>query len=111
MKKGQVAEADIARGVNIEVLMTSYVEDNTSQGKRWIFDSASTINVCSQKELLNSLVTKKEGTVKLVAGLTCEVISTRTVKVTERNGTMRALETVRYLPEARHNLLSIGGAP
>jgi len=39
-KKGQVVEADITMShANTEVLMTSYIEDNTSQGKSWIFDS------------------------------------------------------------------------
>ena len=37
-----------------EVLMT-YVKDITSQGKSWIFDSASTVHVCFEKELFNSL--------------------------------------------------------
>ena len=32
-KKGQVAEADIASGVDTKVLMASYIENNTSQGK------------------------------------------------------------------------------
>jgi len=33
-KKGQAAEADVASSVeDTEVLMASYVEDNTSQGK------------------------------------------------------------------------------
>ena len=42
------------------ILMASY-EDNTSQGKSWIFDSGSTVHVCFQKELFNnSLITKKE---------------------------------------------------
>ena len=41
--------------------MASYVEDNTSQDKGWIFDSDSTVHVCSQKELFNSLVVKEEG--------------------------------------------------
>jgi len=46
-KKGQATEANVASGVDTEVLMTSYVEDNTYQGKNWIFDSGSTIYVCS----------------------------------------------------------------
>ena len=43
----------------------------------------------------------------MVDGSACEVIGTGTVKVTERDGTMRALEAVRYVPEARYNLISI----
>jgi len=39
--------------------------------------------------------------------LTCEVIGTETVKVTKRDGTVRALEAVRYVPEVRYNLISI----
>ena len=50
-------EADVATsGVDFEVLMTFYVEDNISQSKCWIFDSGSMIHVCSYKEMFNSLV-------------------------------------------------------
>ena len=67
--------------------MTPYVEDNTSQGKCWIFDSGSTVHVCSHKELFNnSLVAKEEEIVKIVDGSACEVIGTGTVKVTGRDG-------------------------
>ena len=69
-----------------ELLMTSYIEDNTSQDKDCIFDSDSTVHVCSQKELFNSLVVKEEGTVKMVNGSACEIIGIRTVKITGRDG-------------------------
>ena len=39
--------------------------------------------------------------------MTCEVIDTGTVKVTGSDGTVRALEAVRYFLEAHYNLLSI----
>ena len=68
----------------------------------------STVHVCSQKKLFNnSLVAKEEGIIKMVDVSTCEVIGTGTVKVTERDGTMCALKAVRYVSEARHNLISI----
>ena len=86
--------------------MASY-NDNTSQVKGWTFDLGSTVHVCSQKELFNSLVAKKEGTVKMVDGLAYEVIDTGTLKVTERDGTVRALEAIRYVTEARYNLICI----
>ena len=40
-------------------------------------------------------------------GSTCEVIGTGTVKVTQRDGTVRALEAVQCVSEARYNLISI----
>ena len=43
----------------------------------------------------------------MVDGSACEVIGTGTVKVTGRDKTVRALEAVRYVPEARYNLISI----
>ena len=61
-----------------------------------------------KKEWFNTLVVKEERTVKMVDGSACKVISTGTVKATKRNGTMRALEVVRYVPEARYNQISIG---
>ena len=60
-------------GVNTKVVMASYVEDNTSQGEGWIFDSSSKVHVCSHKEMFNSLVVKEEGTIKTVNGSACEV--------------------------------------
>ena len=52
-KKGQAAEVDVAlSGVeDTEVLMASYVKDNTSQDKGWIFDSGNTIHVYSPKKI------------------------------------------------------------
>ena len=98
-KKEARSETDVAlSGVeDTQVLMASY-ENNTSQGKSWIFDSGNTVHLCSQKELFNSLVAKEEVIVKMVDDSACKVISTGTVKVTERDGTVCALEVIRYYP-------------
>ena len=53
------------------------------------------------------MVAKNEGTVKIVDGSTCEIIGIGTVKVTERDGMLRAQEAVRYVLEACYNLISI----
>ena len=93
---------DRRSSVDTEILMASYVEDNTSQGKDWIFDSSSTVHACSQKELFNdSLVAKEEEIVKMVDGSACEVIGTGTVKVTKRDETEGG-------PIFGCNLISIG---
>ena len=91
---------------NTKVLMASY-EDNTSEDKCWIFDSDSMVHVCSHKEIFNSLIVKEEETIKMVDSSTCEVIGTGTVKITGRDGKVRALEAVRYIPKAWYNLISI----
>jgi len=75
--------------------------------KSWIFDSSSTVHVCSQKELFNSLVAKEKGIVKIVDSSVCEIIGTGTVKVTERDGIVCALEAVCYVPKERYNLIHI----
>jgi len=60
-KKWQTMEADVGMsGVDIEVLMTSYVEDNTSQGKDKIFDSASTVCICFHKEMFNPWLQRRK---------------------------------------------------
>ena len=53
------------------------------------------------------MVAKEDRIVKMVDGSACEVIGTGTVKVTKRYETVCALEAVRYVPEARYNLISI----
>ena len=41
-------KADIASGVpDTKILMASYIEDNTSQGKGWILDSSGIAHACS----------------------------------------------------------------
>jgi len=94
-KKKQAAEADIVlSGVEDTEVLTASYKNNTSQGKCWIFDSGSTVHVCSQIDLFNSLVSKEEEIVKMVNGSAYKVIDTGTVKVTERDGTVHALEAV-----------------
>ena len=44
---------------------------------------------------------------KMVDGSACKVIGTGTINVTESDGTVHALEVVRYVPKARYNLISI----
>ena len=61
-KKGQSSEADVASGVkDAEVLMTSYIEHNTSHSKSWIFDLGSTIHVCPKKSCSTPWLQKRKG--------------------------------------------------
>jgi len=59
------------------------------------------------KGVVQLLGCKEKGTVKMVNGLACEVIRTGTVKITERDRMMHALEAVRYVAETRYNPISI----
>ena len=77
-KKGQIIEVGVAEGVSDTYVLTVSI-DNTFTDKRWILDSYSTVHVCSQKEMFNSLTAKKEKTVKMVDGSACKVIDTRIV--------------------------------
>ena len=67
----------------------------------------SSIHVCSQKEMFNSLVAKEEETVKMVDDSACEIFRTETIIVTSRDKTVRTLKTVQYVPQVRYNLISI----
>ena len=57
--------------------------------------------------MFNSLIEKEEATVKVVVGSACKVIGTETVKVTERDEMVHALEVIQYVLEACYNLISI----
>ena len=75
-KKEQAVELGVALSglEEIELLLT-YNEDKTSQDKGWIFDSSSTVHVCSQKELFNSLVAREEGIIKMVDGSAARLLT------------------------------------
>jgi len=94
-------------GINTEVLMASYVEDNISQGKGKIFDSDSTVHACSHKDMFYFLVAKEKEIVKIVDGSACKIINTETVNIIGRDGMVRALKAVRYVREAQYNLIFI----
>ena len=49
--------------------------------------------------MLNSLIAKEEGTVKIVDGSACKVIGMRIIKVTERDETVHPLEAVQVKDE------------
>ena len=53
------------------------------------------------------MVVKEEVIIKMVDDSACEIISTRTVKVTKIDGMIHALEAIRYVLEAWYNLISI----
>ena len=100
-------EIDVAMSdVGTKILMASYVEDNTSQGKDWIFNFYSAVHVCSPKEMFNSLIAKEEESVKMMNGSTYEVIDTGTVNFTCKDGTTHALEVVMYILKVCYNLIS-----
>ena len=81
----------------MKAVIRHYYEESTSQDKCWIFDSGSTVHICSQKELFNFLVAKEERIVKMVDGSACEIIGTGTINIAERDGMVRALEAVWYI--------------
>ena len=88
-------KTDIANGVeDTEVLMVSYVEDNTSLDKDWILNSSSAVHVCSHKDIFNSLAPKEEGIIKIADGSVCEVIGTGIVNIASRDDMVHAIEAV-----------------
>jgi hypothetical protein len=106
-KKETRGEAGVAINFENDVLLTVVDEHNTSHGKGWVLDSGSAVHVCSHHGMFTSFVAE-EGTVRMVDGSTCRVMGTGTVKIKGKDGTVRALAKVRYVPEARCNLISMG---
>jgi len=84
-RKGQIAEADVAECVSDTYVLTTSI-DNTSTDKSWILDFSNV------KKDVQLLVCKRGRNYQMVNDSTCEVISTGTVNVTCRDETMRALE-------------------
>ena len=67
----------------------------------------SEVHEYSHKNMFNFLITKEGGTVKIVNDLACEIIGTKTINITERDGKMHTLKAVQYVPGARYNLIFI----
>ncbi|KAC9819660.1 hypothetical protein E3N88_45208 [Mikania micrantha] len=87
-----------------DVLMAT--EGNTGDG--WVLDSGCSFHMTYLKDSFCNLEMKKQGTVKLGDDRSCDVIGIGDVVLKLNNGTEIKLNEVRYVPELKRSLISMG---
>lgn len=107
-KKGQakgkeVAEASVASD-DYEVLAIT----DTRAGKEWILDSGCSFHMSPNKDWFETLNLAPEGVVLLRNNKSCRVEGRGSVRIKMHDGAERILSEVRYVPELKRNLISLG---
>ncbi|KAK2990113.1 hypothetical protein RJ640_002275 [Escallonia rubra] len=83
------------------------VRDN-SFSMEWFLDSACSFHMCPHKEWFDCLTPCNGGTVLMGNDVVCEVMGIGTIKIKMFDGIVRTLGDVRYIPDLKKNLISLG---
>ena len=87
-----------------EVLNVAEVDS----GKEWILDSGCSFHMCPIKAWFEDFKEADGGYVLLGNNKHCKILGTGTVRIKHYDGIERVLEDVRYIPELKRNLISLG---
>ena len=79
-----------------------------SNAKDWILDSGCSFHVTPTKAWFESFVSVDNGHVLLGNNKACKVMGSGTIRLKMFDGTERVLKEVRYVPELKRNLISLG---
>jgi hypothetical protein len=84
--------------------MVSSLENHSGE---WILDSACSYHMCPNKHLLSRLE-EFDGVVLMGNDDVCEIKWIGTIHLKMHNGVVKTLTEVRYVPDLKKNLFSLG---
>lgn len=76
--------------------------------REWILDSGCSFHMTPNKDWFESLQMSHEGSVLLGNNKSCPVLGKGSVRIKMFDGIERMLNEVRYIPELKRNLISLG---
>lgn len=82
---------------------TEHVQKGT-----WILDSCCTFHMCPFKDYLLNYHETDGGKVMMGNNAVCKIVGIGNVNLKLHDGTIRELREVRYVPELKRNLISLG---
>ena len=74
----------------------------------WVLDSACSYHMTPKKDWFDTYKPYNGGMVQMGNDATCPIIGIGTVKIKMFDGVVRVLSNVRYVPDFRKNLISLG---
>ena len=74
----------------------------------WIMDYACTFHMCPKKECFYNLDELVRGSVLMGNDEACKILGMGKIKLKLHDGTIRNLTKVRYIPDLKKNLISVG---
>ncbi|KAH9804147.1 hypothetical protein KPL71_002018 [Citrus sinensis] len=102
--KAAIASEDEGDSEGADVLIAAEKQPT----EEWILDSGCSFHMSPNKQLFKTFEKVDTGKVLLGNNLACKVAGIGTVTITMHDGVDRELKNVRYVPELRRNLISLG---
>ncbi|KAL1536649.1 Retrovirus-related Pol polyprotein from transposon TNT 1-94 [Salvia divinorum] len=99
-----VDEADVAEDMEMPQIMNVVDRDI---GNSWIMDSGCSFHMSPHKEWFMNL-SRSEGSVLLGNNQICQVKGIGDIKIRTEDGSCIILTQVRYIPDVKRNLISLG---
>jgi hypothetical protein len=92
-------------GMNDQVL---FVSSNLQYQEEWQLDSGASHHMCSHRNWFISYQSVDEGVVFMGNGIPCKIVGVGSIRIRMFDGIVRELMDVRYVPELKSNLISLG---
>ena len=84
------------------------VSSSDNHSDRWILDSGCSYHMCPNRQWFSSFQELDGGVVLMGNDNTCQTKGIGTVRLKMHDGTIRRLTDVRYVPDLKKNLISLG---
>lgn len=92
----------------IEEETTCDVQNVSTGEDTWILGSACTYHMCTDRSWFSKYEDFSEGSVMMANGKMCKIVGIGDVKIKMFDGVARTVTDVRYVPDFKHNMISIG---
>jgi hypothetical protein len=84
------------------------VSSNLQYQEEWQLDSYASHHMCSHRIWFISYQSVDEGVVFMGNGIPCKIVGVGSVRIVMFDGIVRELTDIRYVPDLRSNLISLG---
>jgi len=110
-EKGKAAQSPEAANIEADSdgdITLSVVSSNKRSKTEWILDSGCTFHMCPYKDLFTTFESVDCGVVLMGNDAQCKIAGIGTIQIKTNDGVVRTLSDVRYIPELKRNLISLG---
>jgi hypothetical protein len=84
------------------------ISSNLQYQEEWQLDSGASHHMCSHRNWFISYQSVDEGVVFMGNGIPCKIVGVGSIRIRMFDGIVRELTDVRYVPELKSNLISLG---
>ena len=81
---------------------------NLQYQEAWQLDSGASHHMCSHRNWFISYQSVDEGVVFMGNGIPCKIVGVGSIRIRMFDGIVKELTDVRYVPELKSNLISLG---